>query len=175
MEYSISAVAKVKSILISRIQTEILLAQKNNTLDEFISKYNINLNEPPVPVDTRKMKVLVIGDLAGKKKDFLLAAKKCDVSENNIEFIGFEDVDRINPARLKYSHEYSDIICGPVPHKVKGMGDASSLYSLLESQPDIYPKVIRAISNESLKITISNFKSILLQTKYFETLSERNI
>ena len=118
------------------------------------------------------MKVLVLGSLAGKVKDYQMVAKKMDINPDNVEFVDTYDDKRYNVARLEYSMEYSDIIYGPNPHKQVGMGNTNSFLAEMKRNPDRYPRVIEAISNDKLKITISGFKSALTSTRFFETLSE---
>ena len=50
-----------------------------------------------------------------------MAAKKLGVKEENMEFIFYDGTKHLSVERLRYSCEYSDIICGPIPHKVEGM------------------------------------------------------
>ena len=42
------------------------------------------------------------------------------------------------------------------------------LVALIENNPKEYPKLLKAIANNSLKITTSNFKELLQQNRYFQ-------
>ena len=101
-----------------------------------------------------------------------MAAKKLGVREDNLEFVDYDGAKHLSAERLRYSCEYSDIICGPIPHKVEGMGDTSSLIAEMEKNPSEYPKLIKASANESLKFSISGFKENILKTRFFEEIVE---
>lgn len=172
MEYSFRQLSEIKSKIFAKIAKEIELANKNNEMQTLFDKYGIIFEEEAIQVDTRTMKVLVLGSLAGKVKDYQMVAKKMDINPDNVEFVDTYDDKRYNVARLEYSMEYSDIIYGPNPHKQVGMGNTNSFLAEMKRNPDRYPRVIEAISNDKLKITISGFKSALTSTRFFETLSE---
>lgn len=172
VEYSISQLSEIKSKIFAKIAREIELANKNDEMQALFDKYGIYFEEEAMQVDTRTMKVLVLGALAGRVKDYKLAVKKMDINPDNVEFIDTYDDKRFNVAKLEYSMEYSDIIYGPNPHKQVGMGDTNSFLAEMKRNPERYPRVIEAVSNDKLKITISGFKKALSSTRFFETLSE---
>lgn len=156
--YSQSQIADARSKIMAKINKEIDIAVRNGTLDSIFERYGISFDEEPIMPVTLRMKILVLGGLAGKKRDYQSVAKYYGIGLDNIEFIDYEEAKRLNAGRLQYSSEYSDIIYGPTPHKIEGMGDTSSLLALMESHPAEYPKVIKSISNSALKISISSFK-----------------
>lgn len=157
----------------AKINKEISIAVKNGTFEEILERFGISLlDEPVMAVNTRKMKILVLGELAGKLKEYQLVAKKSGINQDNIEFINYVEAKKLNASRLQYSNEYSDIICGPIPHKIEGMGDTSSLLALMENNPSKYPKLQKATANSALKITITRFRELLFKTRYFEALSQ---
>lgn len=173
MLYSQSQITDLRAKIIRKINTEIALALKNDTVDELLEKYGIELEEISYQSGvTRRSKILVLGQLSGKVKDYQMAAKKLGVKEDNIEFIDYDGTKHLNAERLRYSSEYSDIICGPIPHKVEGMGDTSSFIAEMEKNLSEYPKLIKAIANESLKFSISGFKECILKTRFFEEIVE---
>ena len=136
-------------------------------------KYGVELDEISYQSGvTRRSKILVLGQLSGKVKDYQLAAKKLGVREDNLEFVDYDGAKRLSAERLRYSCEYSDIICGPIPHKIEGMGDTSSFIAEMERNPSEYPKLIKATANESLKFSISGFKENILKTRFFEEIVE---
>ena len=65
-------------------------------------------------------------------------------------------MDTFNAEQLRYSDKYSDIIIGATPHSMKNKGDFSSVITMIE--------------NNSLKITNSNFKELLKQTRYYQEM-----
>lgn len=173
MLYSQSQIADLKTKIVRKINTEVDLALKNDAIDELLEKYGVELEEIIYQTNiSRRSKILVLGQLSGKMKDYQMAAKKLGVDEDNLEFIDYDGAKHLSAERLRYSCEYSDIICGPIPHKVEGMGDTSSLIAEIEKNPSEYPKLIKAISNDSLKFSISRFKGYILKTRFFEEIVE---
>lgn len=177
MEYSISEIAKIKSLIFAKVNKELELAIKNGEMDELMDKYGVVLEEEErLPINTRTHRILVIGELAGNKKDYQIAAKRLDINPDNIEFMNYEESKRLDARRLEYSNDYSDIIYGPAPHKTNKMGDTTSLLATIEKNPMRYPRLIRSKSNsmdERLKISVSGFKEYLKKTFYYETLLEQ--
>lgn len=173
MIYSQSQITDLRAKIIRKINIEINLAIKNNILFELIEKYGVELDEISYQSGiTRRSKILVLGQLSGKVKDYQMVAKKLGIKEDNLEFIDYDRVKHLNTERLRYSSEYSDIICGPIPHKVEGMGNTSSFITEIEKNPSEYPKLIKATANDYLKLSISDFKETILKTRLFEKIVE---
>ena len=153
------------------------MANKNDEMDDILDKYGIVLEEEErMPINIRTHRILVVGELAGNKRDYQLAAKKVGINPDNIEFMNYEESKRLDPRKLEYSNDYSDIIYGPVPHKINEMGDTASLLALIERNPSRYPRLIRSKSNSAdgrLKISITGFRDYLKRTFYYETLIEQ--
>lgn len=173
MIYSQSQITDLRAKIIRKINIEINLAIKNNILFELIEKYGVELDEISYQSGiTRRSKILVLGQLSGKVKDYQMVAKKLGIKEDNLEFIDYDRVKHLNTERLRYSSEYSDIICGPILHKVEGMGNTSSFITEIENNPSEYPKLIKATANDYLKLSISGFKETILKTRLFEKIVE---
>lgn len=171
MAYSQSQITDLKTKIIRKIDAEIRVAQRNNTLDELLEKYGIELEEITYQSGvTKRSKILVLGQLPGKVKDYQMVAKKLGINENNLEFIDYAGAKHLSAERLRYSCEYSDIICGPIPHKVEGMGDTSSLIAEIERNPSEYPKLIKATISDCLKFSITGFKEYISKTRYFKEI-----
>lgn len=63
---------------------------------------------------------------------------------------------------------YSDIIVGPTPHKAKGIGGYSSAISMMEHNPEEYPKLVKAeTTTRKLKLTVASFEAALRQTQQY--------
>lgn len=175
MSYSLSELTSIKSKIFAKISHEIELANRNNEMNELLDKYGITFEEEWMPINTRTYRIMVLGELAGNKSDYIIAAKRLGISENNLEFVSYVEAKHLNAARLEYSDYYSDIVLGPIPHKVSGMGDTSSLVAAMEHEPKKYPKLVKAIANsssEQLKFSITTFKDCLTKTRYYEALIE---
>lgn len=171
MKLSNQQVSKIINRLLNRITKELENANINDCAEEFLEKYDISEVEEEIYINPRTCKIIVMGALSGKVKDFKLAAKKIGIDPERIEFVGYQECKRFNVARLENSNIYSDIIIGPMPHKVEGMGDVSSLLAAIKKEPSKYPKLLECRENSNefyLKITVGNFKKCLGNSRYFE-------
>ncbi len=169
MKYSQSQIVELKGKMIRKINALIDSAVKNDTVDELLKKYGIELEEISYATGvTKRSKILVLGQLSGKKKDYQKAAKTCGIEEGNIEFMDYNEIEKFGVESLKGSLKYSDIICGPIPHNIEGMGDTSSFISKIEKTPAEYPKLIKAVANGRLKFSITDFKDCIASTRYYE-------
>lgn len=169
--YSQAQISRIAQKIIAKVRKELEIAQENDNLDELMEKYGIGFEEESMPVDSRKSKIIVFGALAGKLKDYIMAAKKLGISQENLVFISdYDELKRYDTAKLEYSLEYSDIIYGPTPHKTIGMGDENSLLAKIKREPNKFPKLQVATANGVLKLSIQSFKNALTNTRYFEAM-----
>lgn len=171
MLYTSAQIAKIKQKVIQHINNELDIANDEDRVDEVLEKYGIVFEENPIYVDTRTMKILVLGALSGSINDYKNAIKKLGIDPRNIEFeYEYNKLKRLDVSRLENSFEYSDILYGPNPHKQVNIGDNSSLLAMMKNNPEKFPRVIEMCSNNQLKITISNFRDAILKTRYFENM-----
>lgn len=171
MKHSASQISQIIQKIIAKARKELEIAQENDSVEEVMEQYGVSLEEDPVQVNPRISKILVFGALAGKKRDYLLAAKKLNIPEDNLVFISdYDELKHYDTAKLEYSVEYSDIIYGPAPHKETNMGDTSSFLAKLKNEPNKYPRLTVASANGALKLSISSFRNSLTRTRYFETI-----
>jgi len=172
MEYSSEQISEIKSLIIAKVRRDIEIAEVNNDIDKLILDYNISFEQEMKFTNTRVSKILILGDLAGKSDNYKIAIKKMGINLKNVEFCNdYQKIKRFDLKKLEYSTVYSDIIIGPIPHKVVNLGENSSLVAKLEKEPEKYPKVIRAEANSKLKITINSLESCIKKTRYFQQLS----
>lgn len=156
--------------IISKARHELEIANENGTVDELMEEYGVTLEESALPINPRTSKILVVGELAGTKNEYIMRAKKLHIPESNIEFeSNYEKLNRLNLAKLEYSDTYSDIIFGPVPHSMMGKGKDSSIITKMEKESNKYPRVTRATANGELKLSITSFSRAIRSTRYFET------
>ena len=169
MTYSNKDKTVILQKIIFKIQKEFQSCRTDRDIDTIMEKYGDFLEESnAMPVSKSKSVILVIGALAGKKSEYQLAAKKLGIPEKNIEFINdYSKLGNFNTAKLRYSEKYSDIILGPNPHKMERIDGKSSLLQAIKENPDMYPKLNVAVSNEALKISLSNFKELIKKTRYY--------
>lgn len=169
MPYSQRQRSEIIQKAMSRIRHEFEVALDDADVDAFMAKYSITFEEEAMPVDARASKILIFGALSGNVDDFKMAAKKLGISQDNLVFENdYDHLKHYNVERLRNSFEYSDIIFGPNPHKQVGMGDTNSFLAEVQRCPHEYPRVIPAVANGALKISISSFKEALMKTRYFE-------
>lgn len=88
-------------------------------------------------------KILILGNLGVKTKDIAGIFKREGLSRNDFEHFDYDDVhsSKINAKDLLYTPAYSDIFVSTIPHKVKGIGDSSSLVEFLEENASVLPKL----------------------------------
>lgn len=153
-----------------KLSEELILANHLGTLDDVLSKYGLKKSSPRYFSEVaRHPKVLVCGDLGIKQKDLSGLIKNMSLNPDQFEFVAYDDVTNYNFSKLEYNSSYSDILFGPAPHQAKGADGYRSIINCIESQPEIYPKMLRieTFSGE-LKISKTSFSSALKRTQYFE-------
>lgn len=177
IELSNAQLITLKSNVLRAVEAEFSEAYANGTIEEMLNKYGISIEdaEPPQPVN-RRMKILVVGALSGKKNDYIMAARKLGIFEDNLVFVDYDEMSHFSLESLRYSTQYSDIICGPIPHKVKDLGDDNSLIAKLKDveNKNAFPKLIFANTNQNdvkLRFSISGFMEALQQTKLFKEIN----
>lgn len=70
-------------------------------------------------------------------------------------FDDYEKIANMDFSKMRYSNRINGIIAGPMPHKIKGMGNYSSGLEMLRSEPG-YPPVFECIAGDKLKITTTS-------------------
>ena len=147
-------------------------ALDTDTLEDFLKLFGIELEEknPAYALYNKRTKILVFGSLKGSKKDYIKCAKKLGIEEYNLEFVEYLSTKNYNVEKLRNSEKFSDIICGPMPHKIEGIGDYSSFIALIENNKDEYPKMFNAVNNLSINV----FKQALMQTRFIDKFGSKN-
>lgn len=120
-------------------------------MEELIAK-----DGEPIITPTR---VLVVGDGSyiseGKLREIIrksgLEPKLFDIK------LGYDELKHLDFGRLRNSYTYKAVMFGAMPHSVPGKREASSIITQMESQPEIYPPVIRLNDSNKLKITKNSF------------------
>lgn len=169
MGYTYKDKSTILQKIIDKVTKEIFNASSDLEVDNIVEKYGITLEDSVMPINKRSSVILVLGALQGKKSSYQLIAKKLRIPEQNIEFVDdYSKMHAFNAEQLRYSDKYSDIIVGPIPHSMKNKGEFSSVVAMVESNPKEYPKLLKAIANNALKITNTNFKELLQQTRYYQ-------
>ncbi|MDR1775855.1 MAG: hypothetical protein LBS17_05380 [Actinomycetes bacterium] len=106
----------------------------------------------------RNQKILIIGESRVKPNDVCGIAKTFGLKKTDIEIFGdYEKLTNFDVSKLQWSNKYGGIIIGPVPHKMAGIEDASSLVTKLAEEGFPYSVDARTLNGE-LKLTKSSLK-----------------
>lgn len=109
----------------------------------------------PLLVGVRQArKILVLGGRSTRINELQGIAKKYGISKSDVTFLDYDEVKSFNPGELQYSGKYALILVGPVPHKIRGIGNFSSILEYLQQEG--FPPVMDLGSN-GLKITKTDF------------------
>ena len=155
----------------AKLSSELIIANQSNELEEYLSKIGCNdwIEKYNTSWLAHNAKVLVIGDMNINCKSIQKIAKKCGIKADRIEVISeYEKLTNLNFEKYRNNTNYSDIIIGPTPHKAKGIGSYSSAISMMEQNPEEFPKLIRAeTATGKLKLTATSFEAALRQTQQY--------
>lgn len=154
-----------------KLVQEIAKANVENRIDEVLKKYGLQ-DEVEYPYyDIANSKILVVGDSAISKDMLINIARKYGIKENRIEFeLDYTKLTNYNFSKLRNSMVYSDVLVGPIPHKVEGIEGFSSFLAMTEATPEEFPKIIKLESSNELKITKNTFINGLLESRLYNDL-----
>lgn len=153
------------------ISHELYIANRSNDIENVLKKYHLEhlLSTAYEYYDRRDAKIIVIGQSQLNPSQMRLRIKKAGVKDEDVEIIDdYEKMTNIDFSFLKNSSKYSDVLIGPMPHKVKGIDGFSSLIALIENNPSEYPKLIKLETNGELKITKTSLDEAISKTRYIE-------
>ena len=154
-----------------KVLKEVVEASQNNSINELLKKYGLEDEIEYSYYDLNNSKILVVGDSRVSKDDLTAIAKKYGIRENRLEFeLDYTRLHNYNFGNLKNSMTYSDVLVGPLPHKVAGIDGFSSFLAMVETCPEEFPKVIKLEASNELKITKESFKTGLLETRLYNDL-----
>ena len=144
----------------SKVFEIVSILNRTGQLDSLLNMLGIVCNDS-TSLPNRRGKIVIVGESEISKQQLEGIAKECGIEKSRLEFcLDYYEAKRFNFRKLQYNENYSAILVGPMPHSTWGKDDFSSVLSALENS-DGYPPVSRLGSN-CLKITKSNFKSILM-------------
>lgn len=157
--------ADILENIYQKISREITEAYFNDEIDIILEKYGLNNKISYSYYDRNNAKILVVGDSAIGKDLLLRIAKKFGITEKQIELqLDYEKLTNYNFSKLQNSMTYSDVLVGPIPHKVGGL---DNFISKAESNPEEYPKLIKLEGSNEYKITKNTFTKALLETRLY--------
>lgn len=160
--------AKILEKVYSKIAKEITDAYYNDEIDFILTKYDLNDEISYSYYDFNNAKILVIGNSMISKDIMVSIAKKYGIKESRLEFeLDYNRLHNYNFKNLRNNMLYSDVLVGPLPHKVKGIENYSSFLAMAEANPEEFPKIIRLEGTNELKITKQSFLDGLLKTRLY--------
>lgn len=146
------------------IEEILLKANRSGELRNILKVLNLEyiLGEESSYKTCPEGKIVILGESKVKAEEIYGIGKSFGLAKNRFELcLSYDEVKRYNVEKLRYEPlKYAVVLAGPHPHKTIGTGDSSSLLSEIEKTSG-YPPLYRLISNENLKITKSNLKTIL--------------
>lgn len=108
------------------------------------------------------IKILLIGASQIDNKEIFGIAKKEGISKNNLFLeTDYNKIKNFNFDNLRFNSTYDGILIGPIPHKVSGVGDHSSIISKLEKEEGFPPFQVVYTNSGELKITKTSFRDAL--------------
>ncbi len=155
-----------------KLTKEISSAYYNGRIDEVLKKYELEEETAGhFHYNYSNSKIIVIGESRVNKSDLEYIVKKNGIDPKKIEFeLDYEKLTNYNFEKFKYNMSYSDVLIGPMPHKVKGLDESSSFLSMVREHPEDYPKIIELRDANELKITKQSFLNGLLETRLYNEI-----
>ena len=162
---------KLIDSIVDKVTEEITFANRcgEKELNKVLEKYGFSTptKESYSYIDLSTSKILVVGQMNLKAKDIIGMCKNLHIDPERLDYVSYDYATNYDFAKLKYSNRYSDVIFGSVPHKGKGIGDNSSIITMIENNQEDYPKLIKAMDSNSLKFTKTSFKEALQNTRIY--------
>lgn len=154
-----------------KLTKEVTNAYYNGNIDELLNKYGLEEEVEHFYYNYNNSKIILIGQSRVNKSDLEHIAKDNGIDPKRIEFeLDYEKLTNYNFERFKYNMSYSDVLIGPMPHKVKGLDESSSFLSMVREHPEDYPKIIELRDANELKITKQSFLNGLLETRLYNEI-----
>ena len=154
-----------------KLTKEVTNAYYNGNIDELLNKYGLEEEVEHFYYNYNNSKIIVIGESRVNKSDLEYIAKKNGIDPKKIEFeLDYEKLTNYNFEKFKNNMSYSDVLIGPMPHKVKGLDESSSFLSMVREHPEDYPKIIELRDANELKITKQSFSNGLLETRLYNEI-----
>ncbi len=151
--------------ILDEVQSKILFANQEGTLPELLSKRGLSHLLSPTDdygvQNNPRGELIVIGDSLTDLNILRTIASQKGISKNRLKFVGYDEVKSVDCSKWKYSYSVAAILCGPLPHKAKGMGDSSSLIQSLKDAPGPTPVRDLRESSGELKISKTSFSKML--------------
>lgn len=149
--------------LLDDIRIRIIEANRRGTLEELLAKMGMaDLLEAEDKYETYiDGKIVVIGESNVKEEVLRAIAEKAGVDKKRIEFcLDYQATQKYNYSKLYYAPQYRVVMFGAVPHSTTGTKNSGSVIAEMENKEG-YPRVVRLMAGDQLKLTKSNFKQAI--------------
>ena len=162
---------QILDMIYQKLTKEVSSAYYNGNIDELLKKYELKEKIGNFQYNYSNTKNKIIGKNKIKKKNLKKKKKKNGIDPKKIEFeLDYEKLTNYNFEKFKYNMSYSDVLIGPMPHKVKGLDESASFLSMVREHPEDYPKIIELRDANELKITKQSFLNGLLETRLYNEI-----
>lgn len=159
----------LETLVLQKVVRELQNANRTNELEKYLRK--IDCSEFIVEHNTEythNAKIVIIGESAIDVKEIESVAKKNGINPKRLELcLNYEKIKSLDIRRFEYNCNYSDIIFGPVPHKMVGIEDNSGAIAMIKNNTKAYPKLNLASDGNSLKITKKSLDYCFKNTQYY--------
>ncbi len=149
------------------------MANRNGTLENILNKYNYVKEQERWYSYPNTSKIIVIGSIEVNNKEVLGCLKKVGIDKNRVEFYtDYDKLTNMNFEFLKNNFNYSDILVCAMPHKMNGIGNNSSLISMIEKNQKEFPTLTKIVDERGkLKYSNSAFKKALEKTNMYKEMN----
>ena len=149
--------------LLEEIRKRVLLANREGTLDRLLRSMGMHdLIEAQSQLGNKDGRIVVLGGSDVDERILLGIAGGLGIDKSRFEFcLDYEAIQKYNFRKLQYSDKYRLILVGPMPHSTTGMRESASTIAEMEAHQEMYPRIIRLMSGNELKITKNGFREAL--------------
>ena len=105
--------------------------------------------------------ILVLGRCEVPRHVLQAIAENLGYDKRRFNFVDYDELQRYDCSTLRNSMRYAAVMCGPVPHKAKGMGDTSSILEELRHPERGYPPLAElreSAGQGDLRISKTSFR-----------------
>lgn len=155
--------------VLEKVARELEISNRTNELEDYLRKIGCSefVTEHNTEY-THNAKIVIIGESAIDVKEIESVAKKNGINPKRLELcLYYEKIKSIDMRRFEYNCNYSDIIFGPVPHKMVGIDGNSGAIAMIKNISKAYPKLNLASDGNSLKITKKSLDNCFKNTQYY--------
>lgn len=156
--------------LARQMRKDLYQANREQNIDSYLKKihYENIIQGYNTYYDRKNAKVVVIGGSMISIDDMRRIAKKNGLNPQLLEFhLDYDRLTNFDFNQFRNNPNYSDIIFGPNPHKVRGIEGYSSAISMMQQEADQFPKLIIAETSNELKITKTSFTKAIKNTQIY--------